>query len=514
MHMNSIKNVSLVRGQIIFEEGAFNNEATPPIGLAYLAGILLAKNYSVNIIDGIGEGLNKINPIAEFPGFFSHGLSDEEIVNRIPSNTHFIGFTAMFSGEWPQNRILLNKIRAKFPNALLVIGGEHATALPEYVLNDCKAVDYVVLGEGERVLASLIEAINNGESVSELQGIAYITDGVLVKGNTNNRLKNLDDIPWPYWPEGLLEKYWEAGKSHGVLTERDMPMIASRGCPYRCTFCSNPQMWTTRYVLREPSEVIREIKYYKDKYDITSVQFYDLTAITKRDWIIRFCNELMRQDFKINWSLPAGTRSEVLDVETLTLVKKSGCHYLVYAPESGSESTLIDIKKRITLSKLTDSIKIAKKVGIVLRANLVLGFPSESRMDIWKTLAYGMKLSWLGVDEVAMFLFSAYPGSELFNQLHSAGEINLGDKYFLELTSLNGKFNTLKPKTYNKNVYSSELAIYRTTGMLMAYLIGYLRYPKRIYRTFLNVFIHENSASTVLEHRLKDAIALFKLKKS
>lgn len=501
-----ISNVTLIRGPIIFEKGAFNNEATPPIGLAYLASYLKQKKFNVNIIDSIGEGLNKISEIDEFPNFFVHGLNDKQIISRIPKNTDLIGFQAMFSGEWPANKILLKKIRKKFPKVKIVIGGEHASALAKYNFTDCPEIDFIIHGEGERSFFNLLDGLNNKRDPADINGVSFMNKNRdLIEGNAKERIRDLDDIPRPYWPDGMLEKYWEAGKSHGVLTERDMPMIASRGCPYQCTFCSNPQMWTTRYILRDPLEVINEIKYYKEKYDITSVQFYDLTAITKRDWIIKFTTELLKLDFKILWSLPAGTRSEVLDLETLSLVKESGCHYLVYAPESGSQRTLEKIKKRITVKKITESMFIAKKVGITLRANLILGFPDEKRLDVWKTIFYGWRISFGGVDEVAYFLFSAYPGSEIFNNMLQENKVKIDDDYFLELTSLNGKFNTLSPKVYNKYMPAIELALYRTVGMTIAYLIGYLRFPQRMIRTISNVFLKKKTAATVLEHRLRDA---------
>ena len=132
--------------------------------------------------------------------------------------------------------------------------------------------------------------------------------------------------------------------------------MGSRGCPYQCTFCSNPTMWTTRYIVRGIDDLIAEIKSYIERYDITALQFYDLTAITKKRWTIEFCERLMAEGIRIKWSLPSGTRSEALDAETLALLKKTGCNYLVYAPESGSPETLKAIKKRIELDRLTESV--------------------------------------------------------------------------------------------------------------------------------------------------------------
>ncbi len=112
-------------------------------------------------------------------------------------------------------------------------------------------------------------------------------------------------------------------------------MLATRGCPYSCTFCSSPDMWTTRYYARSPASVVDEIADYVERYGISNVDFEDLTAFINRDWILAFCAELVRRDLHISYQLPSGTRSEALDAEVLAPLWRSGCRNLTYAPESG-----------------------------------------------------------------------------------------------------------------------------------------------------------------------------------
>jgi len=516
--LNNKLNVTLVRGPIVLGMGSVNNEATPAIGFTYIAGYLRKYGYTPVMVDAIAEGLNRFWPLKERKGFQCQGLTFDEIISKIPKNSDVIGFSGMFSGEWPVLRKLINQVRTHFPKALFVAGGEHVTALTEFVVQDCPALDICVRGEGERTFYELIESYGETGDYTHVLGTGYLNnqgkyqqiDSTSKTGKTP-RIQNAEEIPWPYWPEGYLEKFWAAGKSYGISTERDMPFMLSRGCPYQCTFCSNAQMWTTRYILRDIDDVIAEIKSYIKLYNITGIQLYDLTAITKKRWTVNFLNRLLSENIIMSWSLPSGTRSEVLDKETLSLLSKTGCKYLVYAPESGSPKTLIKIKKRIDLDKLTSSVIEAKGQGINTRINLIIGFPHETWKEIFETIKYGLKMSIKGVDDVPLFIFSPYPGTEIFEGLIQAGKINLNDDYFYSLTSLNGSYTSPGSViSHNPNINPWVLGLVRTIFILMNYGISYLFYPRRILRTLLSLFSNKQESATVFEHRLKD---LFSRKK-
>ncbi len=504
----SFPHVTFVRGPIAATENSLNNEATPSIAFAYLGAYIGARGYSYTIVDAVAEGLNRYWKSQDFPGYMCHGLSFDEVVDAIPVDTEVIAFSAMFSGEWPFLRNLIDRVRARFPDALFVAGGEHVSALTEYTLRDCPALDLAVRGEGEHVLYETLETYREGEGFDRVQGLSFLTrEGRYHEAAGVTRIRDLGQIPWPDWPVGYLEKFWEAGKSYGIQSARDMPIMASRGCPYRCTFCSNPLMWTTRYILRDVEDLIAEIKHYKQRYDITALQFYDLTAITKKRWTIEFCNRLLEEGIDLKWSLPSGTRSEALDAETLEMLKRTRCNYLVYAPESGAPETLEKIKKRIDLRKLTASVLEAKRQGIVVRTNLIIGFPHETRRHIFQTVRYGLYLAWKGADEVSINIFSPYPGTEIFTELLADEVVRIDDNYFLSLTSLNSDYTASNPLTCNPVMGSRELAFYRLFFMLANYGLGYIRYPSRIRRTLQNVFAKDSKrAATVFEHRLRDLI--------
>ncbi|MFH2021095.1 MAG: radical SAM protein [archaeon] len=499
--------VVLVRGPIVMAKGAQNNEATPAIAYAYLSSFLKKKGYDVVMVDAIGEGLDVIWPLKKYKGFFCQGLKFREIIERIPNNADVIAFSAMFSGEWPVLRDLIYEIRKRFPKQLFVAGGEHITALTEYSLKDCKAIDVCVRGEGEIPFLELLEKFHKTKDFRGSPGTAYIEKRKYVENGTtvNARMKDIKDLPWPDWPDGYLEKFWECGKSYGRATKRDMPFLLSRGCPFRCAFCSNSRMYGPIYVLRDIDDVVAELKYYIKKYKITAVQLYDLTAITKRTWTIDFCNRLIKEKIKLIWSTPSGTRSEALDEEVLKLLKKVGLRYLVYAPETGSEKTLKRIRKSISLDTLTKSLLMAKKIGLTCRANLIIGFPGETWKDVFATLSYGTKLAIRGVDEVPYYIYSPYPGTEFFEELYENRQILLNDKYFFSLTSLNGDYLAVnKALSFNVSIHPRALGMVRVLFVMLNYGLSYLLYPTRIIRLFRSLTSKETA--TVFEHRLKDVL--------
>ena len=495
--------ISLIRFALVAPLGDIGSEATPPIGLAYLSAVAKKKGAFVTGIDASGMNLNKSFKIPEYK-LQGNGLELNEVLSLIDPRTEIIGISSMFSHEWPYIRDCINSTKERFPNAKIIVGGEHATALPEYNLKDCKGIDYIVTGEGEETWSQIISKIKDKEPIDDLDGIAYLKDGKFIKNKFRERIKHIDDLPWPDWDNFKIEPYLDNAVSFGPGSGRNMPIMASRGCPYECTFCSNPLMYGRRYYLRQIDDLINQIKFYIMKYKITGLQFYDLTAIIRKDWVIEFCKKLKENGISLDWSLPSGTRSEALDLEVLKALAQANLKYLVYAPESGSKESLKLIKKKIKLSHMTQSIKYAISQGISVRTNLIIGFPNERRIDLYKTLYQQIKFAIMGVEDVPTYYFNAYPGTELFNMLHKEGKIVISDEYFLSLASLS-HYN-LYPNniSYNESIGRYELYVYRMLGMIISYSLSYILRPKRILRTIKSFFT--SKSESVVEQRLKDML--------
>nr|NIQ02661.1 cobalamin B12-binding protein [Nitrospinaceae bacterium]NIR56603.1 cobalamin B12-binding protein [Nitrospinaceae bacterium]NIS87064.1 cobalamin B12-binding protein [Nitrospinaceae bacterium]NIT83918.1 cobalamin B12-binding protein [Nitrospinaceae bacterium]NIU46111.1 cobalamin B12-binding protein [Nitrospinaceae bacterium] len=219
----------------------------PPIGLAYIASAVRQAGHEVTVVDGPGSAPRNF---FQFKDVRVRGLTKEDIVERIPADAEVIGLGCMFTSNWVYVRELIKDIRARFPDARLIMGGEHVTGFPEFSLEQAP-LDALVLGEGEEIVVRLLEHFERHRSLDDLAGVAFRTpEGGIRVNPRHRRIKDIDSITWPAWDLFDIQKYNEVNQPHGASQGRFMPMLATRGCPFQCTFCTSPNMWTTEWIAR------------------------------------------------------------------------------------------------------------------------------------------------------------------------------------------------------------------------------------------------------------------------
>ena len=143
---NDIRIITLCKPFVVFSKNSYSSPVTLPLGLAYIGGVLEKADYKVKIIDSTGEKRPMRIKRSLDNQYNIQGLSTEEILEKIDPNTFILGISLMFSQHWIGHRTLIQKIKSKFPKIIIVAGGEHSTAMPEYVLRDCSSIDYVIRG--------------------------------------------------------------------------------------------------------------------------------------------------------------------------------------------------------------------------------------------------------------------------------------------------------------------------------------------------------------------------------
>ena len=446
----------------------------PPLGLAYIAAAVREAGFPYRVIDGTGEALDAVSPYPDRSDFMVQGLTFEQIVERIPPASDVIGISCMFSTLWPLTRKLAERVRARFPRALLVLGGEHGTAVPEHVLH-AGTFDVVVLGEGEETLVDLLRARTAGRPLAAVRGIAFREDGRVVQTGLSPRTKAVDAIPLPDWNAFPIEEYIARHQINGINLGRSMPILGTRGCPFQCTFCSSPAMWTQRWIPRDPKLLADEMALYAAKYGATNFDFQDLTAIVKRQWIVDFCRELIDRRLDVTWQMPSGTRSEVFDAEVADLLYRSGCRALAFAPESGSPAILKLVKKQVDLGHMLTAMRAAVRRGLKLSCFIVIGFPDDTPVTLRQTLRLIRRMAVLGVHDVAVSKFVPYPGSELFRRLQREGKLQLDDEFFVSPMD----FYTKKAPSYADRVSTTRLYWTMLWMFVNFYVISFACRPLR-----------------------------------
>lgn len=474
--------VTLLRPGVVVLPGALATHGpTPPLGAAYVAAAVREAGFPVSIIDGAGEAIERLTEIDSPIGTLHRlGLSNDEIVERIPADTTIVGISTMFLHEWPTVRDLAHRVKVAHPDVFVVLGGENATAFAPWILEQSPAVDACVLGEGEATMVAIVERLAQGRGLAGLQGVAHRdgTDGEVVDEGLSIRLtkKELNtQVRRPAWDLIPLERYWEHYPFFGVHRGRAIQVLGTRGCPYKCTFCSSPQMWTTKYVVREPEDVVDEICEYVERYGVQNVNFVDLTAATNRKWTIGLCQALAARAPEVDWQLPVGTRIEAIDREVLEHLAAARCRNVTFAPESGSQRMLDVMDKRASLEKILAAVVDARDLKIQTTLNILIGHPEERWSDLWKSVRYLLKASWLGCSDTAVMMFCPYPGSADFTALVESGRHVIDeDAYYVGLSR-----GSAHHRSWNPRISARQLRLMQLFMISTFYVANWIRRPWR-----------------------------------
>ena len=496
--------IALIRPPCVVLPGALATHGpTPPLGAAYVAGALRAAGYPVVLIDGAGEAIDRLVEIDSPIGRLQQlGLPIEEIVDRIPEDVTIVGISTMFLHEWPTVRALANLIRDRFREMFIVLGGENATAFAPWIMEQCPAVDACVLGEGEATMLAIADRRSQGLDLSGLSGVASrdSSTGNVVDTGLSIRLtkKELNNaIPRPAWDLVPLDKYWAHYPFFGVNRGRSIQVLGTRGCPYKCTFCSSPQMWTTKYVVRDPDDVVDEICEYVDRYGVQNINFVDLTAATNRKWTLALCDALEARAPDIDWQLPVGTRIEAIDREVLQRLWDTRCRNITFAPESGSQRMLDIMDKRASLAKILTALVDAREIGVKTTVNILIGHPEERWSDLAKSVAYLLKASWLGCWDTAVMMFCPYPGSADFDALVRSGRHVIDEKsYYVGLSR-----GSSSHRSWNPRISARQLRFMQLFMIASFYVVNWVRRPLRAFGFVRSLLT--NSEETYLDQMVR-----------
>lgn len=485
--------------------GKYNYSAFthPPLGLAYLAACLRQKNHIVRVVDAVGEGISRFTIYPGSKRFLVQGLSVTDILNRIPPETGLIGISCMFSHTWPLVRQLIRDIKNTFPDIPIIAGGEHPTVMYDTCL--CQApLDACVLGEGEATTVEIVEALEKGRPLSEVSGIALTDPGTgnVIQTAGREVIPDLDAIPPPAW-DAIP---WKAYKFYdGPVESTPISILASRGCPHDCAFCSAPAMWKSVWRKRTPENILHELTINFPAQQITDVLFRDISPFIDRDWIQNLCSVLHDNLPGIRWQMPVGGRPEIMDKTTAEMLVRSGCRHIQFAPESGSPDVLSAMNKRLDLKRFRNAVLNARDAGMRISALFIMGYPGETLNDIRSTYRLIRWLAKQGVDEIAISSFVLLPGTRVFADLVAGGAVKIDDDFFFQAA---GATSFTPAISWNPNMGRYSLFLYKWLGLIQFYAIAVFLHPRKLIRTISNLIRGKQETKT--DRVLAEIVTKFK----
>ena len=402
----------------------------PPIGLGYLASTLENMDIEVRILDCLIRGWEQEEVVNK--DMVRIGLSDSQIRGYITDfNPDMVGINCQFSRQFRMYHHIFSLIKNCNPQIITVAGGAHATVCTEEVLLDDNC-DYVIKGEGEITLKRLIERLPDGGDLDAVDGLCRKVNGALKINEKTTWIENLDEIPFPAYHLMDLERYDKLKDAHGERhRDRFSPIVTTRGCPAKCTFCTAKMVWGDRFRARSVENVIQEMRLLKNKYSIEEIMFEDdnLTANPTRSK--ELFSRMIEEGFDFIWDTPNGVGVWSIDEEIIDKMKQSGCVRLCFPVESGSQRVLNEIiRKPLNLDKVKHLIEYCRKIDLDFSVFLVIGMPGEKIEEMWESFRF---VAGCGCYAPHISVATPYPGSQLYedckNKGYLAKDYSLDDLY-------------------------------------------------------------------------------------
>lgn len=318
----------------------------------------------------------------------------------------------------------INKVlwtaKALKSDIITVVGGAIVTSNPKVTCWGIRNIDYGIIGEGEETIIELADAIDNGKDVSGIKGLAYFKDDEYTVTGDRIPVSNLDSVPMPDYEGfeyGKYIKLFSPGESHffSILDEvRSGYIMASRSCPFSCTFCYHHPL--SKYRQRSMDSIFKEIDYLVDKYNINFLNIIDELFSFDKKRMYEFASRIKK--YNIRWWV--NLRVSDVDKETLEILKDAGCFMVSYGIESISDKILKSMKKHITSEQIERALKLTYEAKLNIQGNIILGDPEETEETVKESVNWLMAHPEYGLNLV---MIRTYPFAPIYKYALSKGLI-------------------------------------------------------------------------------------------
>lgn len=334
------------------------HECHVPLGPLYLVSALEQQGYDVDFRDyQLAEALDPFDL--------------EGTLDFLADTAPIVGFSCM-ANLLPYTLLVAMALKERWPQKTVILGGTGPTAVEERILQRFDAIDVIVRGEADHTLPELMDALSRGDDLRTIPGITFRDGGRVVSTGPRPRIADLDRLPWPAYHRADMHAY----EGYGLVT--------SRGCPYRCAFCSVAPIWGHQTVRRRVECVVGEIRHLFETYGVEMFLLQDEYFVSHKEHMLDFCAQLKAAHLPLRWKCFA--RVNLVDEEMLRTMADAGCVHIRYGVESGSDAVLQRVSKGFSSADACEVIASSATIFPEVDAFFIWGFPFESMVDFHKSV--------------------------------------------------------------------------------------------------------------------------------
>ncbi len=397
----------------------------PPLGLFYLAAYLQKNSsHTISVLDAVVERVD-------------YQILEQYIAQYDPD---VVGIQ-MMSFTVRDTLLTARAVKRAKKQAQVVVGGPHPNIYAEETIAQ-PDIDMIVLGEGEHIFTELIQYLEKGMDLHELPGIVFKNKGQPVRNPGAGFIADLDSLPFPARELTPYRKYYSVLSKRAVFTT----MISSRGCPYRCLFCDRA-FYGKIHRMRSAENVVSEMERCQ-KMGIEEIDFQDDIFTFSRKRVFEICDRIQSKKLNLSWNIRS--RVDTIDKEMLKRMSEAGCQRIYYGIESGTPELQKVLRKNIDLEKAIQVFRWTRDCNISTLAYFMIGSPSETKRDIYRTIEY---MNRLHPDFVHISITTPFPGTDLYSLGLKNG---LFEKDYWQEYARN-PFHDFTPRYWNELLTRQEL---------------------------------------------------------
>ncbi|HNX82419.1 MAG TPA: radical SAM protein [Candidatus Omnitrophota bacterium] len=414
MVRNKLSKVLFIRPPTTVPRGIVFQGILPPLGIMYIAAMVLKNKYRVQFIDASNYDMQKSSD-----AYTTFGMDDVTLEREIrKSNPDIVCvgcFTSASEFDVLKTCRIVKRVNRRLP---VVVGGSHPSIFPRRMLQkDC--IDYVILREGEYRLVSLLKALGSKRTDFDFDGIAYRKGGKIVVQPAQTWIEQIDDLPNPALELINYDSYIDLNKKYSYYSApyRKAQMLVSRGCFNRCRYCYEHTFWGNTVRLRSVKKIVDEMSFLKKRYDIEEILFVDDNLTCTKNFMLAFLDGVSK--VKMQWQIPLGIYPHVLDKEVIRRMVNAGVRDVRLSIESGSKRVLKEIMHRdLDLDRIPMIIGELHRYGINVSGQFVVGMIGETKKEFFESLNFPVIAK---LDSATFERAFPLPGTDFFNEARKKG---------------------------------------------------------------------------------------------